>query len=51
MARIKRVGAGEVRKIGGVRVQVGSGNVFRDLGGATELKTAEGEGSPCRPSE
>ena len=32
MARIKRVGAGEVRKIGGVRVQVGSGNVFRDLG-------------------
>jgi predicted XRE-type DNA-binding protein len=31
MARIKRVGAEEVRKIDGVRVEVGSGNVFRDL--------------------
>lgn len=31
MAHTKKVIAGEVRKIGGVRVEVGSGNVFRDL--------------------
>jgi predicted XRE-type DNA-binding protein len=31
MAHTKKVKAGEVRKIGGVRVEVGSGNVFRDL--------------------
>jgi len=31
MAHIRRVRAGELKKIGGVRLEAGSGNVFHDL--------------------
>jgi predicted XRE-type DNA-binding protein len=32
MAKAKKVKSGEVREVEGVRIEVGSGNVFRDLG-------------------